>query len=75
MVVQSEGPTDDAKRARRESDTTPSSPSQMEAPLAVALSQSMDSVNTAAGEEEVSLFIVLMCCLLCSCAFFYTVIL
>lgn len=26
----------------------------MEAPLAVTLSQSMDSVNTATGEEEVS---------------------
>ena len=29
----------------------------MEAPLAVALSQSMDSVNTATGEEEVSVSI------------------
>lgn len=31
---------------------------EMEAPLAVALSQSMDSVNTATGEEEVSPLII-----------------
>lgn len=34
---------------------SPHAPDQgMETPLAVALSQSMDSVNTATGEEEVS---------------------
>lgn len=46
------------KRARLdlESDNCPVLGDQdMEAPLAVTLSQSMDSVNTATGEEEVSL--------------------
>lgn len=58
-------PPPSLKRARRDSESSPSqSPvtctaattanDQMEAPLAVALSQSMDSVNTATGEEEVS---------------------
>lgn len=59
-------PPPSLKRARRDSESSPShSPTglpvaaatandQMEAPLAVTLSQSMDSVNTATGEEEVS---------------------
>lgn len=68
LVAQSEEPRrEDAKRARLcDADTTPTttpspilitnhqgSPNTMEA--VTQLSQSMDSVNTATGEEEVSL--------------------
>lgn len=45
------------KRARHDSESNSplvTGDQDMEAPLAVQLSQSMDSVNTATGEEEVS---------------------
>lgn len=73
-------PPPSLKRARRDSESSPSqSPvtctaaatasDQMEAPLAVALSQSMDSVNTATGEEEVSFcFVCFVLFLSVSCA-------
>lgn len=54
-------PPPSLKRARHDDDrgsvesSLVTGDQDMEAPLAVQLSQSMDSVNTSAGEEEVGL--------------------